>query len=255
MSSAGRSIPFSYTCTCSGRPLSGSTQTSTRPTDDASSFGTRRSPRASWPDTLRAPIRVSSSSVASDSRRRPSEVGSRSDGAGSANGVDSARVAVARSYSQVQVPHSSWWVLVSPAAVMTSTRWSVGPRHQTRISVRSLNRSATEVSWSVTGSSNPPADSAYPENPTSALPRTAARRSAADTSASEAGSAPISGGVATSTATRAPTIPQRRAAPWPRARIPETVRRSAPPRRAVRCLSTAARAPGRRRRARARPAS
>ena len=107
VSSAGRSIPFSYTCTCSGRPLSASTQTSTRPTDDAPSAGTSRSPSASWPDTVRAPIRASSSSVASDSSRRPSEAGSRSDGTGSANGVDSARVAVARSYSQVQVPHSS----------------------------------------------------------------------------------------------------------------------------------------------------
>jgi hypothetical protein len=69
-------------------------------------------------------------------------------------------VAVARSYSHVQVPVTPRWVPVSPAAVITSTRWSSALRHQTRISVRSLNRSATEVSWSVTGRASPPADSA-----------------------------------------------------------------------------------------------
>ena len=122
-------------------------------------------------------------------------------------------VAVPRSYSQVQVPVAVWWVPVSPAAVITSTRWSSALRHQTRISVRSLNRSATEVSCSVTGSASPPADSAYPVNPTSALARTSARRSAADTAASDAGRAPITSGVATRTPTRPTTAAHRQAAP------------------------------------------
>ena len=47
-----------------------------------------------------------------------------------------------------------------PAGVTTSTRLSAGPRHHTRIMVRALNRSATELSWSVTGSAKEPAETA-----------------------------------------------------------------------------------------------
>ena len=69
-------------------------------------------------------------------------------------------MAVAFSYSQVQAAPAPWRVLVSPAGVTTSTRLSAGPRHHTRIVVRSLNRSATELSWSVTGSARLPAETA-----------------------------------------------------------------------------------------------
>ena len=91
-------------------------------------------------------MRDSSPGVASETRRRPTELGSRSGGAGSAKGVAAVRVAVARSYSHVQLAPGPVWVPVSPLGVTTSTRLSVGPRHQTRIVVRSLKRFATEVS-------------------------------------------------------------------------------------------------------------
>jgi len=72
----------------------------------------------------------------------------------------SVRVTRLLSYSQVQLPSLSRCTSVSPVAVTTSTRLSIALRHQTRIVVRSLNRSARLVSWSVTGRARPPADSA-----------------------------------------------------------------------------------------------
>ena len=111
VSSAGRSAPFSTTSTCSGRPVPASTQTSARLTEAASAAGVSRTPRASRPATRRAPIRDSSPSAASERSRRPSDVGSRSGGAGSSSGLAAVRVAVAFSYSHVQAapaPGACW---------------------------------------------------------------------------------------------------------------------------------------------------
>ena len=125
VSSAGRSIPFSYTCTCSGRPLSG-----VHPDVDPAD-GRRLLVR----DQAQAQGVVAGHPAGADpaqlvvgglGQQAPAQ---RRRAAGPA--ARAARAAWTRrgwrwprSYSQVQVPHSSWWVLVSPAAVITSTRWS-----------------------------------------------------------------------------------------------------------------------------------
>ena len=209
---------------CSGRPVAASTQMSTRAIDDAASAGTTRSPSASRPAIRSASIRDSSPGSASASSRRLSVFGNRSGASGSASGAAGVRVTRFRSYSQVTEPDASRYTPVSPPAVTTSTLLSVGPRHQTRIVVRELNRSATLSSSSVSGSARAPMDSAYPENRTDSLAIAAARRSTAERSASAAGHAATTAGAAASTATSASTRPHRRAAPVPRAMRPPYVR-------------------------------
>ena len=163
VSSAARSRPSPKSRTCSGSPLSASIQMSTRSTDAASSDGVTRSPRPRG----RPRARHRSGSAR---RRRPrtgagDPASSAAGRAGSAPPAGrAARVARRASYSHTQVPPRRP-VPVSPPALTTSTRLSAAPRHQTRIWVRSLNRSTTrEKARSPTGSTRPPADSAYPEN-------------------------------------------------------------------------------------------
>ena len=176
-----------------------STQTSTVATEDAGrDAGMIRSPRASRPATRRAPIRDSSAGLGLGQQpaaeRARQQVRRRGQG-------DRAVVAVRVARSGLVIPRPAAGGVACarrsrPRTVTTSTRLSAGPRHHTRMVVRSLNRSATAPSEAAkagrpvnSGSSSPPEDSAYPECATAAEPSARSRSAAAEAPASAAGSA------------------------------------------------------------------
>ena len=150
------------TCTCSGSPVAASTQTSTRRTDDGRGGrgqAQRRGRRGRPPAGRRS----------GTARRRPPPTaagGRASSAAGpAARAASSGLAARAGGGRRLVLPRPGAARVRGGCrsrrpAVTTSTRLSAGPRHQTRIVVRSLNRSATELSWSVTGSARLPAETA-----------------------------------------------------------------------------------------------